>query len=192
MPSKGNEYLMLMDTRSISRLLSHSILNKEREGGSSERPTGSSREKPRTTTPSTSFDLTYDGETQSELPGETLASKEVLLAVVDAFFTYCHNQPYSFFHEGNFRRGLSQGSLPEHLLLAVLASAVRFSRHAYFNGRWYEAAVGYANRSWKSVVSSCITVSRTADVSIVQTIALLALFDFTGMVNNPSFEQMLT
>jgi hypothetical protein len=187
MPSKGHEYLMLMDSRSISRLLSHSILNKEREDGISERATESSREKPRSTAASTSFDLTYDVETQSELPGETLASKEVLLAVVDAFFTYCHNQPYSFFHEGNFRRGLSQGSLPEHLLLAVLASAVRFSRHAYFNGRWYEAAVGYANRSWKSVVSSCITVSRTADVSIVQTIALLALFDFTGIVNTPNF-----
>ncbi|KEF63226.1 uncharacterized protein A1O9_01203 [Exophiala aquamarina CBS 119918] len=169
-----------MKSRSISRLLSNSVLDKERGDDVSERPTETTREKPRTTATSTTFDLSYEVETQGELPGETLASKEVLLAVVDAFFIYCHNQPYSFFHEGNFRRGLSQGSLPEHLLLAVLASAVRFSRHAYFNGRWYQAAVGYANRSWKSVVSSCITVSRTADVSIVQTIALLALFDFTA------------
>jgi len=176
------ECLILIGGRSISRLLRQSIL-KEREDAISERPAESSREKLRTTAPATTLDLSYEAESQSELPGDTLASKEVLLAVVDAFFTYCHNQPYSFFHEGNFRRGLSQGSLPEHLLLAVLASAVRFSRHAYFNGRWYEAAVGYANRSWKAVVSSCITVSRTADVSIVQTIALLALFDFTGMVH---------
>lgn len=173
----------LRDPPSISRLLSRSILDKGYKAGTNEILRESSPEKSQTTAPSHSFDLAYDADTQSEWPGGSLASKEVLLAVVDAYFIYCHNQPYSFFNEGNFRRGLSQGSLPEHLLLAVLAYAVRFSGHAYFNGRWYEAAVGYANRSWKSVVSSCITVSRTADVSIVQTIALLALFDFTGKSN---------
>ena len=100
--------------------------------------------------------------------------------MVDTFFDYCHNQPYSFFHEGKFRGHIVQQTIPTHLLLAVMASAVRFSCHPYFVGGTHEASVGFANRAWKSVVSDCFTTGKAAEVSIVQTIALLALFDFTG------------
>lgn len=104
----------------------------------------------------------------------------VLLSILDAYFQHCHNQPYSFFHEGNFRQRLSDGTLPQHLLLAVLASAVRFSAEPVFEGKTFEAAVAYANRSWKSVVSTCFAASRVTDLQTVQTITLLSIFDFTG------------
>ena len=103
----------------------------------------------------------------------------VLLETVDAYFTYCHNQPYSFFHELNFRKRLSKGEIPDHLLFAVLASAVRFSQNPFFEDR-HETAVLYANKSWKSIVSSCFSANKIADIRTVQTLTLLSIFDFTG------------
>lgn len=100
------------------------------------------------------------------------------MSVIDAYFVCAQNQPYSFFHEENFRRRLAQNELADHLVLA--ASAVRFCRHPRLPADTHEVAVSYANRSWKAMVSNCFGSSTSANVSIVQTIALLALFDFTG------------
>ncbi|KIV88180.1 hypothetical protein, variant 1 [Exophiala mesophila] len=102
------------------------------------------------------------------------------MSVVDAYFMYAQNQPYSFFHEGNFRRRLAQNELADHLVLAVVASAVRFCTHPQLPVDTHEVAVTYANKSWQSVISNCFGTSTAANVSIVQTIALLALFDFTA------------
>ena len=110
-----------------------------------------------------------------------LAPLPVILSVVDDYFHCCHNQPYSFFHEESFRHRLSNGFLPDHLLLAVLASAVRFSSHPFFNGKTHEVAVSYADKSWKSIVSSCFAREEGTDIMTVQTITLLSIFDFTGM-----------
>ncbi|CZR31710.1 uncharacterized protein FPRO_02134 [Fusarium proliferatum ET1] len=106
--------------------------------------------------------------------------EDVLMAVVDSYFTYCQNQPYSFFHEETFRQGLAQHVVPKHLVLAVMATAVRFCSHPYYSGRALEMSVEYANRSWKLIVSDCFTVGKVAEVSTVQTVALLGLFDFTA------------
>jgi hypothetical protein len=103
----------------------------------------------------------------------------VLLEAVDLFFLYCHNQPYSFFHEGNFRQRLANKEVADHVLFAVLANAIRFSTNPFFNNK-YEAAVSYANKSWQSIVSTCFAAHQVADVQSVQTITLLAIFDFTG------------
>jgi hypothetical protein len=102
------------------------------------------------------------------------------MSVIDAYFMCAQNQPYSFFHEGNFRQRLAQNALADHLVLAVVASAVRFCHHPQLPADTHEVAVNYANKSWKSVISNCFGTSTAANVSIVQTIALLALFDFTG------------
>ncbi|GAB1730511.1 hypothetical protein NU195Hw_g5995t1 [Hortaea werneckii] len=50
-------------------------------------------------------------------------SDEIVAALVDTFFGCCHNQPYSFFHEGAFRQHLAEKAIPMHLILAVMASA---------------------------------------------------------------------
>ncbi|RSL78435.1 hypothetical protein CEP51_008198 [Fusarium floridanum] len=106
--------------------------------------------------------------------------EDVFTAVIDSYFTYCKNQPYSFFHEETFRQRLSEQAIPRHLVLAVMAMAVRFCSHPYFSGRALEMSVEYANRSWKLIVSDCFTVGKVAEVSTVQTVALLGLFDFTA------------
>ncbi|KAJ5263321.1 hypothetical protein N7478_010926 [Penicillium angulare] len=52
--------------------------------------------------------------------------EDVFMAVIDAYYQYCHNQPYSFFHEENFRQRLRAQMLAKHLVLTVVATAVRF------------------------------------------------------------------
>ncbi|KAF5228369.1 hypothetical protein FAUST_11123 [Fusarium austroamericanum] len=104
---------------------------------------------------------------------------DVFMEIIDSYFTYCQNQPYSFFHEENFRRSLSEEAIPKHLILAMMATAVRFCSNPYFTNRALEMSVEYANRSWKLIVSDCFTVGKEAEVSAVQTVALLGLFDFT-------------
>lgn len=114
-------------------------------------------------------------------------SDDVLLALVDTFFGYCHNQPYSFFHEGMFRQRLAEKVLPTHLILAVMASAVRFCKHLQFPGNSTETAVTFADRAWRLILSEGLTGGRVTEVSAVQTIALLGLFDFTGMFSHVCF-----
>ena len=138
------------------------------------------RKKTRTVIASQDNDLNDDTGASTPSPGDPSVPSEILEAVVDTYFTFCHNQPYSFFHEGSFRHRLSTGSLPEYLILAVLAYGVRYCAHSYFANKSHEISVLYANQSWKSVVKNCFTANKAADLSIVQTVSLLALFDFTG------------
>lgn len=116
---------------------------------------------------------------------ETPLPREVILATIDAYFTYCHNQPYCFFHEATFQLRFAQGSIPKHLIAAVLATAIRFTKHPCFDMCDPEVAAGYANRSWKSVVANCFTTNQRPDVTLVQTLSLLGLFDFTGKLSQP-------
>lgn len=132
-----------------------------------------------------------DIEQTESVPSQALdISPEVLSALVDTFFGCCQNQPYSFFHEGTFRRRLAEGVIPTHLILAVMASAVRFCNHPQFPGCSTEASVAYADRSWRLILSDGLTGGRVTEVSTVQTIALLGLFDFTGMFS-PSLSRSL-
>jgi hypothetical protein len=126
-----------------------------------------------------------DEQLQEQVSFAGLLPLPVLLETVNVFFTYCHNQPYSFFHEVNFRQRLSNGEIPDHLLFAVLANAVRFSENPFFEDK-HDAAVLYANKSWKSIVSSCFATNRVADIRTVQTITLLSIFDFTGLTSPSS------
>lgn len=121
-----------------------------------------------------------ESQTSDTTTGDFGLPEEVFMAVIDSYFTYCQNQPYSFFHEQNFRQRLSKQDIPKHLVLAVMATAVRFCPHPCFIGRELKMSIEYANRSWKLIVSDCFTVGKAAEVSAVQTIALLGLFDFTG------------
>ncbi|RMZ83261.1 hypothetical protein DV738_g1273, partial [Chaetothyriales sp. CBS 135597] len=103
----------------------------------------------------------------------------IILETLDIYFTWCHNQPYSFFHEESFRTKLSQGKIPDHLLFAILASAVRFSKNPFFDDI-FETALFYSNKSWQSIVSSCFSANKVADLMTVQTVTLLAILDYTA------------
>lgn len=110
----------------------------------------------------------------------------VMQSTIDTFFTHVHNQPYSFFQEASFRLKLDSNILPRCLVLAVLASAVRFSTHEFYAGKTQEATEIYARESWLTVLSDHLTVEENMSLSVVQTMNMLAVTDYTGMVNTDS------
>ncbi|KAF7168501.1 hypothetical protein CNMCM6106_003668 [Aspergillus hiratsukae] len=94
-------------------------------------------------------------------------------------------QQPSNFQESTFRQGLQNDTLPRCLLLAVLASAVRFSTHEFYAGRCLEASEVYAREAWLSVLTDHLTVEDNMGVHVVQTVNMLAVIDYTaGRVNS--------
>jgi hypothetical protein len=112
----------------------------------------------------------------------------VQLAAADVYFLHCHNQPYSYFQEGTFRRKLTEGSLPEYLILAFLATALRFSADPYFQNMQAAAADTYATTAWKSIASLHLTEEDGMDLQIVQAANLLAIIDFTGNLLSTGYD----
>ncbi|XHG09050.1 hypothetical protein AWENTII_012129 [Aspergillus wentii] len=104
----------------------------------------------------------------------------VLQSLIDTYFLRVHNQPYSYFQESLFRQRLDNNLLPRCLVFAVLASAVRFSTHEYFNGRTHEASETYARESWLAVLADHLTVEDSMNVHVVQAVNLLAIVDYTA------------
>jgi hypothetical protein len=104
----------------------------------------------------------------------------VLQSVVDTFFEHVHNQPYSYFEETSFRQKLQNSALPRCLVLAVLSSAVRFSKNDHFRGKTNEASEKYARESWLAVLTEHLTAEDKLNVHVVQTVNMLAIVDYTG------------
>lgn len=102
--------------------------------------------------------------------------------MIDTYFIHVYNQPYSYFQEASFRQKLDSHLLPRCLVLAVLASAVKFSTHEYYAGRTKEATEKYARESWMSVLTDYMAAEENMNVHVVQTVNLLAVVDYTGMV----------
>ncbi|KIW09855.1 hypothetical protein PV08_11956 [Exophiala spinifera] len=121
----------------------------------------------------------YKAEPDESVTFAGLLPLPIILETIDVYFTYCHNQPYSFFHEESFRSKLSQGKIPDHLLFAILASAVRFSKNSFFKDI-FETALFYSNKSWRSIVSTCFSANKVADLATVQTVTLLSILDYTA------------
>ncbi len=113
----------------------------------------------------------------SQAPGSFPSSSQIQ-AAVDEFFLHSHNQPYSFFHEFNFRSRLAAGLLPDYLLLAVVASADRFSE----DGTRGQIGHSCAQRSW-DLVSKQLDSDTQPDLTTVQATTLLAIFDFVGTLH---------
>ncbi|KAL4807214.1 fungal-specific transcription factor domain-containing protein [Aspergillus unguis] len=109
----------------------------------------------------------------------SLPPPPVLQSLIDTFFVHVHNRPYSYIQEASFRRKLELGIVPNCLLLVVLAAAVRFSTHEYYQGRKQEAIEVYAKGSWMSVLTEHLTVVDNLTVEVVQTLNMLAIVDYT-------------
>lgn len=99
---------------------------------------------------------------------------------MDTYFLHVHNQPYSNFQEISFRQELRNGTLPRCLILAMLASAVRFSTHELYAARALETSEVYAREAWLSVLTDYLTVEDDIGVHVVQTVNMLAVIDYTG------------
>ena len=84
---------------------------------------------------------------------------DVVLKLVDLYFVHCHMQPYCFFSEADFRRSLADQEIPSHLLFAVMASSVPYSKNAFFENP-YATAKTFAVRSWDSLIPSHVTQGR--------------------------------
>ncbi|KAJ5141212.1 hypothetical protein N7526_002207 [Penicillium atrosanguineum] len=104
----------------------------------------------------------------------------VLSSVIDTYFEHVHNQPYSYFQEASFRQKFQSNTLPRCLILAVLSSAVRFSKNDYFTGKTQDASEKFARESWLSVLTEHLTVEDNLNVFVVQTVNLLAVVDYTA------------
>ncbi|KKK15186.1 hypothetical protein ARAM_002011 [Aspergillus rambellii] len=104
----------------------------------------------------------------------------VLQSVIETFFVHVHNQPYSYIQEASFRQKLETDTLPNCLLLAVLASAVRFSSHEYYGGQRLEATEVYARESWMSVLMEHLMAADNLNLEVVQAVNMLAIVDYTA------------
>lgn len=97
---------------------------------------------------------------------------------IDTYFEYCHNRPYSLFHEEYFRARLAKQELPDYLLLAIVATTLRFSGAFAWNVKPGTDMLA-ASASWKRLDALYLAKDNT-DIHTVQTLALLSVFDFTG------------
>ncbi len=111
---------------------------------------------------------------------DTLPSAETLQSAADVYFQFCHNQPYSLFHEDSFRHRLAAGTVPKHLAFAFLATTLRFSSESTYQESRYDAIGGYASESWKEIRLPWNGVDNAAGISMLQAIFLLSVIDYTG------------
>ncbi|KFY72243.1 hypothetical protein V499_07610 [Pseudogymnoascus sp. VKM F-103] len=118
---------------------------------------------------------------------QALPPPRVMSSVVDIYFNRVQNQPYSFFHENNFRQRLRDDMLPDHLKFAVLATALRFSDDEYYNGEYLEATAAYARKSWTLLVEHWFAAEIDPDIYICQSVTLLAIIDFTAGRRHPGW-----
>jgi hypothetical protein len=119
-------------------------------------------------------------------PSSTTPPLGSLQSAADAYFKYCHNQPYAVFHEQSFRDKLASGTLPTHLFFAFLATVTRFSPDPQFRDNKFQAIEAYAAESWKSIILPWNGVENAAEISTVQAILLLGVIDYTGaLLPNP-------
>ncbi|KAH6961816.1 fungal-specific transcription factor domain-containing protein [Ilyonectria sp. MPI-CAGE-AT-0026] len=109
----------------------------------------------------------------------SVASTRALLSAADLYFRYCHNQPYSLFHEENFRHRLASHTLPVYLRLAFLATANRFSHLGHVH-RTTGALSTYADEAWALVVKHSTSATEQAEALLIaQTIHLLCVIDYS-------------
>ncbi|KEF59065.1 uncharacterized protein A1O9_03908 [Exophiala aquamarina CBS 119918] len=110
-----------------------------------------------------------------------LPPAHILLFAADVYFKYCHNHPYSLFHEGRFRERLAAGEVPEYLVWAFLASSRRFSTipHHHFEGG--DSVGSLAKRSWETFnVPWDGPKDGEEALAIMQTVILLVCVEHTA------------
>jgi hypothetical protein len=111
-----------------------------------------------------------------------MLDKTTLQSLADTYFCCCHQQPYSYFHEGTFRQNLETGALPNYLVLAVAATAVRFSNETCFSGRETEAMDCYAKTAWSEIIEQSFSDGHELEIYTVQAASLLGILDYVGML----------
>lgn len=104
-------------------------------------------------------------------------SPRYLQQLLDAYFLHHHSQPYSFFHEDHLRQATYSGSVPDHLISAIAAIAIRFATN---NDPQTRVALAFSRSSWASIAQLDMDAEGEFDVEVVQSLSLLAIFEYTG------------
>ncbi|KAI0535040.1 fungal-specific transcription factor domain-containing protein [Xylaria digitata] len=114
-----------------------------------------------------------------------LLDTATIQSAVDTYFRYCHCQPYCYFQEENFRRGLAENTLPPWLLLAVIATAAGFSNDGALQGRHNEASDYFASVAWKDINGRMFQEEDFMTIHTVQAANMLSVIDFAGIPSQP-------
>jgi len=118
-------------------------------------------------------------------PFTEIPDRETLRSMIDVYFRACHDQPYRYFHRETFERKLEQESIPSYLLLAIAATAVRFSHDALLQGHQREAMDSYARRAWEDIVNQSFLDDHNLTIHTVQAANMLGVIDFVGKLSSP-------
>lgn len=119
--------------------------------------------------------------TETEVPKPILPSAHILLFAADVYFRFCHNQPYSLFHEGRFRQRLIAGSVPDYLTWAFLASARRFSSFPHRDFEGIDNVTALSRRAWETFPVPWQGPSNAEEaLSIMQAIVLIVSVEHPG------------
>ncbi|KIW16505.1 hypothetical protein PV08_06560 [Exophiala spinifera] len=110
---------------------------------------------------------------------DVLPPLSIVLALIDAYFRYCHCQPYCYFEEAFFRRKLQDGKVPSYLLKAVLAMAAHFSQDPFLDGNQQDMIDLYSRSAWDEIFEKSFSEDDTLDITVIQAINMLAVVDFT-------------
>lgn len=121
----------------------------------------------------------------------SLPSLAEQLELSGVYFRHCHNQPYCYFHERSFYRRLRDNTLPPFLILAVLATAARFT--ASVPGSHTESpeegrADVWAQCSWAIISRFTMSSGFCVCLRLVQATNLLAVIDFTSEFSSIEIE----
>jgi len=123
----------------------------------------------------------------SPVLGNPLSQASQQLAV-DAYFKYCHGQPYSMFHEESFRSDFSRSILPPYLILAIVASTLRYSHDPCYKDNLSTASNQFAAQAWRAILVECFESEKGPEYRTVQGTILLAIHQFVS--KHPSLWQL--
>lgn len=96
--------------------------------------------------------------------------------MLSVYLRYCHAQPLELLNTKTI--SCTPTKLPEVIVLAILAYAVRFYQHAFFDDCTEQAILFYTQSAY-SIVHDSIGKGNI-ELSTLQALSLLAHVDFTG------------
>ncbi|KAL2071963.1 hypothetical protein VTL71DRAFT_11306 [Oculimacula yallundae] len=128
---------------------------------------------PQVTTTAETFvthqDQSVEGSHRTELP-----RLQDLLFAADVYFRFCHNQPYSLFHEEDFRRRLTNNDLPIYLVWAFLSAARRYCKLLNTQTDSDDDSSACAGRAWKCIdLPWNVSTSQEEALHVCQAIVLI-------------------
>ena len=73
--------------------------------------------------------------------------------------------------------------MPNFLLMAMIALALRFTSEPFFQGRHSEVVERYSRAAWNEIFEKAFSEEYNFDIHAVQATDMLAIVDFTGEVH---------